>query len=79
MRLLFGIVGLALARTAAQARTYLVFGGVIYLVLFVAIANATDPKISARSTSLSEPASGQLPHTSLRCFLSSPWSATTGD
>jgi hypothetical protein len=37
---------LALARTAAQARTYLVFGGVIYLVLFVAIANATDPKLT---------------------------------
>jgi hypothetical protein len=35
VHLLFGIAGLALARTAAQARTYLVFGGVIYLVLFV--------------------------------------------
>jgi hypothetical protein len=35
VHLLFGIAGLALARTAAQARTYLVFGGVIYIVLFV--------------------------------------------
>lgn len=35
VHLLFGIAGLALARTAAQARTYLVFGGVIYLVLFL--------------------------------------------
>ena len=35
VHLLFGIAGLVLARTAAQARTYLVFGGVIYLVLFV--------------------------------------------
>jgi Domain of unknown function (DUF4383) len=35
VHLLFGIAGLALARTASQARTYLVFGGVIYLVLFV--------------------------------------------
>jgi hypothetical protein len=35
VHLLFGIAGLGLARTAAQARTYLVFGGVIYLVLFV--------------------------------------------
>jgi hypothetical protein len=35
VHLLFGIAGLAMARTAAQARTYLVFGGAIYLVLFV--------------------------------------------
>jgi Domain of unknown function (DUF4383) len=35
VQLLFGIAGLAMARTAAQARTYLVFGGAIYLVLFV--------------------------------------------
>ncbi|HEX6760769.1 MAG TPA: DUF4383 domain-containing protein [Propionibacteriaceae bacterium] len=35
VHLLFGIAGLALARTAAQARAYLVFGGAIYLVLFV--------------------------------------------
>jgi Domain of unknown function (DUF4383) len=34
VHLLFGIAGLAMARTAAQARTYLVFGGAI-LVLFV--------------------------------------------
>jgi hypothetical protein len=35
VHLLFGIAGSAMARTAAQARTYLVFGGAIYLVLFV--------------------------------------------
>jgi hypothetical protein len=35
VHLLFGIAGLGLARTASQVRTYLVFGGVIYLVLFV--------------------------------------------
>ena len=35
MHLLFGIAGLAMARTAAQARHYLVFGGAIYLVLFL--------------------------------------------
>ena len=34
VHLLFGIAG-AMARTAAQACTYLVFGGAIYLVLFV--------------------------------------------
>ena len=35
VHLLFGIAGLVMARTAAQARNYLVFGGAIYLVLFV--------------------------------------------
>ena len=35
VHLLFGIAGLAMARTARHARTYLVFGGAIYLVLFV--------------------------------------------
>ncbi len=35
VHLLFGIAGLAMARTAAQACTYLVLGGAIYLVLFV--------------------------------------------
>jgi Domain of unknown function (DUF4383) len=35
VHLLFGIAGLAMARTAAQVRNYLVFGGAIYLVLFV--------------------------------------------
>jgi Domain of unknown function (DUF4383) len=33
--LLFGIVGIALARTMEGARTYLVGGGLVYLVLFV--------------------------------------------
>jgi len=35
MYLLFGIVGIALARTMEGARTYLVGGGLVYLVLFV--------------------------------------------
>ncbi len=35
VHLLFGVAGLALARTPAAARGYLVGGGVIYLVLFV--------------------------------------------
>lgn len=35
VHLLFGIAGLAMARTVSGARTYLVAGGVIYLVLFV--------------------------------------------
>jgi hypothetical protein len=35
VHLLFGIVGIALARTMESARTYLVGGGLVYLVLFV--------------------------------------------
>ena len=35
VHLLFGVAGLALARTVGGARKYLVVGGVIYLVLFV--------------------------------------------
>jgi hypothetical protein len=35
VHLLFGVVGLAMSRTAAGARTYLVGGGVIYLVLWL--------------------------------------------
>jgi len=35
VHLLFGIVGLALARTAKGARNYLIGGGVVYLVLWV--------------------------------------------
>lgn len=35
VHLLFGIVGLALARTAKGARSYLVGGGVVYLVLWI--------------------------------------------
>jgi hypothetical protein len=35
VHLLFGIAGIALARSVVAARSYLVFGGVIYLALFV--------------------------------------------
>jgi len=35
VHLLFGLVGLAMARTAAGARVYLVGGGAIYLVLWL--------------------------------------------
>ena len=35
VHLLFGVVGLAAARTAAAARSYLIVGGVIYLVLWI--------------------------------------------
>ena len=35
VHLLFGVAGLAMARTAANARQYLIVGGVIYLVLFL--------------------------------------------
>jgi hypothetical protein len=35
VHLLFGIVGLAMARTWSLARTYLIGGGVVYLVLWI--------------------------------------------
>lgn len=35
VHLLFGVAGVVLARTASTARTYLIGGGVIYLVLFL--------------------------------------------
>jgi Domain of unknown function (DUF4383) len=35
VHLLFGIVGLALARTASGAKNYLIGGGVVYLVLWI--------------------------------------------
>lgn len=35
VHLLFGVVGLAVARRAVASRRYLIFGGVIYLVLFI--------------------------------------------
>jgi hypothetical protein len=35
VHLLFGAAGLALARTAAGARNYLIWGGVVYLVLWL--------------------------------------------
>ncbi len=35
VHLLYGVAGLALARTAATARTYLIGGGVLYLVLWI--------------------------------------------
>lgn len=35
VHLLFGVAGLAMARTAAGARNYLIWGGAIYLVLWL--------------------------------------------
>lgn len=35
VHLLFGVLGLAMARSVSGARTYLVFGGIVYLVLFL--------------------------------------------
>ena len=35
VHLLFGVAGIALARTAASARTFLVVGGAVYLVLWL--------------------------------------------
>ena len=35
VHLLFGVLGLVLARTASQARGYLIGGGIVYLVLFL--------------------------------------------
>jgi hypothetical protein len=35
VHLLFGAAGIALARTASGARSFLLYGGIIYLVLFV--------------------------------------------
>jgi uncharacterized protein DUF4383 len=35
VHLLFGVAGLALARTARNARLYLIVGGAIYLVLWI--------------------------------------------
>ena len=35
VHLLFGVAGIALAKTAGGARSYLLYGGAIYLVLFV--------------------------------------------
>lgn len=35
VHLLFGVAGLVMARTATQAKNFLLFGGVIYLVLWI--------------------------------------------
>jgi hypothetical protein len=35
VHLLFGVLGLVMARSVSGARNYLVFGGIIYLVLFL--------------------------------------------
>src|SRR5829696_7442962 len=35
VHLLFGVVGVAMARSVSGARTYLIFGGAVYLVLFL--------------------------------------------
>ncbi len=45
VHLAFGVAGLALARTAAGARNYLVVGGVVYAVLWI-YGLVTDPMSS---------------------------------
>jgi hypothetical protein len=35
VHLLFGVAGIAMSRTATQARNYLVGGGVVYLILWL--------------------------------------------
>lgn len=35
VHLLFGVAGLAMARTTGAARTYLIGGGIVYLVLWI--------------------------------------------
>ena len=35
VHLLFGVLGVVMARSVSGARTYLVFGGIVYLVLFL--------------------------------------------
>ena len=35
VHLLFGVAGVAMARSVSGARTYLIFGGAVYLVLFL--------------------------------------------
>jgi arginine exporter protein ArgO len=35
VHLLFGVAGLAMARTHAQSRAYLLYGGVVYLILWI--------------------------------------------
>lgn len=47
VHLLFGAAGIALARSAAGARSFLLYGGVIYLVLF--IYGLVVPQDSARN------------------------------
>jgi hypothetical protein len=43
VHLLFGIAGIALAKTADGARTYLIGGGVVYLVLWlIGVVGAAD-------------------------------------
>ena len=35
VHLLFGVIGVAMARTAVNARNFLIYGGIIYLVLLI--------------------------------------------
>jgi Domain of unknown function (DUF4383) len=46
VHLIFGVAGLALARTASGARNYLVVGGVVYAVIWI-YGLVTDPMSSA--------------------------------
>jgi len=46
VHLLFGVAGLAMARTAAGARNYLIGGGVIYAVLWLYGMVIADPTLA---------------------------------
>ncbi len=52
VHLLFGVVGLAMARSWTGARSYLIGGGIVYFVLFLygSSSTATAARTSCRST-----------------------------
>ncbi len=54
VHLLFGVAGLAMARSVGGARSYLIGGGVVYLVLWIygMVVDKTPPRTSFRSTPL---------------------------
>lgn len=53
VHLLFGVVGLAMARTATNARNFLIWGGVVYLVLWI-YGMVVDLDSSANFVSLND-------------------------
>jgi Domain of unknown function (DUF4383) len=76
VHLLFGVAGLALARTVDGARTYLLGSGVIYVVLFL-----YGLVVSSGSDANFVPANGadDLLHLALGLGLLASWYVTRGD